>query len=161
MSTPTPTLTYALCSITGLMEGEIPQVQATQAANVWAETSGLALVGALNARAGTYGLDLQGVLNRLAGVEGFAVQECARLLLQRHELESGGFDYEWNSEFNTSGTKIFDSRVFDWLVFDTDTLADVAGMFDGIDFNWVDFAATYEGDTPGGFRNDDFDGDFA
>jgi len=43
------------------------------AANLYAGTSGLTVVGALNAKAGTKGLGLQGVANVLAGTTGLGV----------------------------------------------------------------------------------------
>jgi hypothetical protein len=53
------------------------------AANVWAGTSGLALVGALNVKAGTSGLDLLGVCNALAGTpkQGKGINACAALFV--------------------------------------------------------------------------------
>lgn len=46
------------------------------AANTYAGTDGLDVVGALNSKAGTSGLDLQGVCNALAGTSGLGVPEA-------------------------------------------------------------------------------------
>lgn len=54
-----------------------PTVEAQLAANIWAGTTGLDLVGALNAEAGTTGLELAGVLNELAGTTGLEVDGAA------------------------------------------------------------------------------------
>lgn len=52
------------------------------AANVWAGTTGLDLLGALNAKAGnTTNRGLLGVLNQLAGTTGAGVNACAALLV--------------------------------------------------------------------------------
>jgi hypothetical protein len=54
------------------------KLDAQGAANVWAGTTGLALVGALNAKNGTTGLELLGVLNDLADTTGLGEVEAAR-----------------------------------------------------------------------------------
>lgn len=46
------------------------------AANQWAGTSGLDVVGALNVKAATSGLDLQGAANALAGTTGLGTLEA-------------------------------------------------------------------------------------
>ena len=49
---------------------------AQAAANAYAGTTNLEVVGALNAKAGTSGLDLAGVANKLAGTTGLGVCEA-------------------------------------------------------------------------------------
>lgn len=56
-------------------------VDAAKAANVWAGTTGLDLVGALNAKAGNTRpnfKDLRGVCNQLAGTTGLAAAAALR-----------------------------------------------------------------------------------
>lgn len=48
------------------------------AANKWAGTSNLALLGALNAKAGTVGLGLNAVCNKLAGTADWNAPEALR-----------------------------------------------------------------------------------
>jgi hypothetical protein len=60
-----------------LNASDLPTVEAQLAANIWAGTSNLDLIGALNAKAGTTGLGLNGVLNVLAGTTGFDAPEAA------------------------------------------------------------------------------------
>jgi hypothetical protein len=74
------TLTHALNRKAGTLVGGVPTLEAQGAANVWAGTTGLSLVGALNAQAGNalpnY-LALQGVLNQLAGTTGLGIDGAA------------------------------------------------------------------------------------
>lgn len=65
--------------------GSYPAIQsyvdAAKAANVWAGTTGLDLVGALNAKAGNSGSsvkDLRGVCNQLGGTTGLAAAAALR-----------------------------------------------------------------------------------
>lgn len=68
------TLTYSMNRVAGTIVNRIPTLDACGAANVWAGTSGMSLVGALNTEAGITDrkqyLDLAGVLNLLAGTTG-------------------------------------------------------------------------------------------
>jgi hypothetical protein len=50
------------------------------AANEWAGSTGLSLVGALNLKNGTSGLDLGKVLNALAGTSGLGPAKAASLI---------------------------------------------------------------------------------
>lgn len=70
-------LKYHLNRKAALLVNDEPTVEAQRAANVWAGTTGLDLVGALNVKAATTGLELAGVLNVLAGTTGFEVAEAA------------------------------------------------------------------------------------
>ncbi|MGZ4560032.1 MAG: hypothetical protein ACXVGN_00130 [Mycobacteriaceae bacterium] len=74
------TLQHAMNRKAGTLVNDIPTLDAQGAANVWAGTTGLALVGALNVAAGNtlpnY-RELQGVLNQLAGTTGLGVDEAA------------------------------------------------------------------------------------
>lgn len=83
------TLTYSMNRCAKTLSGPggtsgVPTLAAQGAANVWAGTTGLSLVGALNVKAGNtlpnY-LALQGVLNQLAGTTGLAVDEAASRIL--------------------------------------------------------------------------------
>jgi len=56
---------------------DVPTLDAQGAANVYAGTTGLAIVGALNYKAGTSGIELQGVLNKLAGTTGLGENEAS------------------------------------------------------------------------------------
>jgi hypothetical protein len=60
---------------------DVPTLAAQGAANSWAGTAGLGIVGALNTKAGftspTQYLELQGVLNYLAGTSGYGENEAA------------------------------------------------------------------------------------
>jgi hypothetical protein len=60
---------------------DVPTLDAQGAANVYAGTTGLGIVGALNTKAGITNpknyLELQGVLNYLAGTSGYGEQEAA------------------------------------------------------------------------------------
>lgn len=60
--------------------GTYPAVfQAAQgAANLWAGTTGLDLLGALNVKAGTSGLGLNAVCNHLAGTTGWSAPAALR-----------------------------------------------------------------------------------
>lgn len=77
------TLQYDMNRKAGTLSGDVPTLDAQGAANVWAGTTGLALVGALNVKAGNalpeY-RDLQGVLNQLAGTSGLAVDGAAAMI---------------------------------------------------------------------------------
>lgn len=74
------TLQYELNRLAGTLSGDVPTLDAQGAANVWAGTNGMSLVGALNAKAGNnlpnY-RELQGVLNQLAGTTGLGQDEAA------------------------------------------------------------------------------------
>lgn len=70
-------LKYHLNRKAALLVNDEPTVEAQLAANVWAGTTGLDLVGALNVKALTTGLELAGVLNTLAGTTAFEVDEAA------------------------------------------------------------------------------------
>jgi len=60
---------------------DVPTLDAQGAANVYAGTAGLGIVGALNVKAGfttrTQYLELQGVLNYLASTSGLGVNEAS------------------------------------------------------------------------------------
>lgn len=59
---------------------DLPTLEGTGAANVWAGTTGLEMVHALNVKSGRTlpaFLDLAGILNELAGTSGFDVNEAA------------------------------------------------------------------------------------
>lgn len=74
------TLQHAMNRKAGTLVNDVPTLDAQGAANVWAGTTGLGVVGALNVQAGNslpdY-KDLQGVLNQLAGTTGLAVDGAA------------------------------------------------------------------------------------
>jgi hypothetical protein len=77
------TYTYHLNRLASTIVNGVPQLDAQGAANKWANTTGLAIVGALNTlyasrNAGkNYNYDLQGVLNALAGTSGLGINEAA------------------------------------------------------------------------------------
>jgi hypothetical protein len=77
------TYVYHLNRLAGTLINDVPQYEAQGAANIWAGTTGLALVGALNTLYASrnsgknYGYDLPGVLNALAGTVGLGVHEAA------------------------------------------------------------------------------------
>lgn len=77
------TYTYHLNRLAGTIINSVPQLDAQGAANKWAGTNGLAIVGALNNLYATrnggnnLGLDLQGILNALAGTSGLGINEAA------------------------------------------------------------------------------------
>lgn len=74
------TLTYHLNRKAGTLVDGHPTLEATGAANKWAGTAGLALVGALNVKAGNVQpnyRELAGVLNQLAGTTGLEVDAAA------------------------------------------------------------------------------------
>ena len=74
------TLTYNMNRKAGTIVGNVPVHDAAGAANLWAGTTGLSLVGALNVRAGNVQpnyLELQGVLNQLAGTSGLGVDAAS------------------------------------------------------------------------------------
>lgn len=81
------TYQYHLNRLAGTIVDGVPQLDAQGAANVWAGTSGLAIVGALNKlyadrNAGTnFNYDLQGVLNALAGTWGLGPNLAASLIV--------------------------------------------------------------------------------
>lgn len=74
------TLTYHMNRKAGTLVNDLPTRTDVDAANVWAGTTGLALVGALNVKAlntlPNY-RELAGVLNQLAGTTGLGVDEAA------------------------------------------------------------------------------------
>lgn len=80
------TYQYHLNRLAGTIVDGVPQLDAQGAANVWAGTNGLAIVGALNhlyayRNEGTnYNYDLQGVLNALAGTWGLGPNLAASLI---------------------------------------------------------------------------------
>lgn len=66
--------------LAGTLVDGVPSRDAQGAANIWAGTTGLDLVGALNVEAGNSLPDykeLQGVLNQLAGTTGLGVDAAA------------------------------------------------------------------------------------
>jgi hypothetical protein len=78
------TYVYHLNRLAGTLNAyNVPTLEAQGAANVWAGTKGLALVGALNTlyaarnSGKNYNYDLPGVLNALAGTTGLGVNEAA------------------------------------------------------------------------------------
>lgn len=74
------TLQYAMNRKAGTLVGDVPTLDAQGAANVWAGTTGLGIVGALNVKAGNVQpnwLGLAGVLNQLAGTSGLEVDGAA------------------------------------------------------------------------------------
>lgn len=77
------TYQYHLNRLAGTLVNDVPQLDAQGAANVWAGTDNLAIVGALNTlyaarNSGVnYNYDLQGVLNALAGTVGLGVNLAA------------------------------------------------------------------------------------
>jgi len=78
------TLTYSMNRLAGTLVNGVPTLAATGAANVWAGTKDLALVGALNVKAGNVRpnwLALGGVLNQLAGTTGLAPTGAAQRIL--------------------------------------------------------------------------------
>ena len=76
----TRTLCYHLNRLAGTLVNDVPTLGEAGAANVYAGTTGLEVVGALNAAAGNalpnY-RELPGVLNQLAGTSGLGVDEAA------------------------------------------------------------------------------------
>lgn len=90
------TLTHALNRVAGTLNGNVPTLEAQGAANVWAGTTGLAMVGALNIKAGNElpaWLDAAGVLNQLAGTTGLDVDGAASHLSAGG---AGGSTLNWN-----------------------------------------------------------------
>jgi hypothetical protein len=74
------TLCHALNRKAGTLVGGVPSRDSTGAANIWAGTTGLQLVGALNVKAGNTPpdyRDLAGVLNQLAGTANLDVDGAA------------------------------------------------------------------------------------
>jgi len=75
---PGRTLQYHMNRLAGTLNSfDVPTLDAQGAANVYAGTTGLAIVGALNYKAGTSGIELQGVLNKLAGTTGLGENEAS------------------------------------------------------------------------------------
>ena len=76
-------LTYHLNRLAGTLVNGVAQLPAVGAANKWASTNGLALVGCLNTLYASrnsgknYNYGLQGVLNGLAGTTGLGVNEAS------------------------------------------------------------------------------------
>lgn len=78
------TLQYELNRLAGTLVNGVPSRDAQGAANIWAGTSGLALVGALNVKAGNVlpnYRELQGVLNQLAGTTGLGEDAAATAIV--------------------------------------------------------------------------------
>lgn len=78
------TLQHELNRLAGTLVHGVPTLDAQGAANVWAGTSGLDLVGALNVKATNVLPDykeLQGVLNQLAGTTGLGVDAAATAIV--------------------------------------------------------------------------------
>lgn len=74
------TLQYEMNRKAGTLVGGVPTHDAAGAANIWAGTTGLELVGALNVKAGNAAdnyRELAGVLNQLAGTTGLEVDGAA------------------------------------------------------------------------------------
>ena len=75
------TLTYSLNRIAGTIVNRIPTLDKAGAANVYAGTVGMDLVGALNVAAGKTSRqdykDLAGILNELAGTTGLEQEAAA------------------------------------------------------------------------------------
>jgi len=79
---PGKTLQYHMNRLAGTLNSfDVPTLAAQGAANVYAGTTGLGIVGALNTKAGftspTQYLELQGVLNYLAGTSGLGENEAS------------------------------------------------------------------------------------
>lgn len=79
---PGRTLQYHMNRLAGTLNAfDVPTLDAQGAANVYAGTTGLGIVGALNIKAGITNpsnyLELQGVLNYLASTSGYGVNEAA------------------------------------------------------------------------------------
>lgn len=78
------TLQYEMNRLAGTLVNGVPSLDAQGAANVWAGTTGLSLVGALNVQAGNtlpnY-RELQGVLNQLAGTSGLGPDAAATAIV--------------------------------------------------------------------------------
>jgi hypothetical protein len=78
------TLQYELNRLAGSLVNGVPSRDAQAAANIWAGTTGLALVGALNVKAGNVlpnYKELTGVLNQLAGTSGLADDAAATAIV--------------------------------------------------------------------------------
>jgi len=76
------TLQYHMNRLAGTLNAfDVPTLDAQGAANVYAGTTGLAIVGALNIKAGITDprnyLELQGVLNYLASTSGLGENEAS------------------------------------------------------------------------------------
>lgn len=75
------TLQYHMNRKAGTLVLNVPTKDAQEAANIWAGTTNLDLVGALNVKAGNVGygnyLELAGVLNQLAGTQNLEVDGAA------------------------------------------------------------------------------------
>jgi len=79
---PGKTLQYHMNRLAGTLNSfDVPTLAAQGAANVYAGTTGLGIVGALNVKAGfsnrTQYLELQGVLNYLASTSGLGENEAS------------------------------------------------------------------------------------
>lgn len=76
-----PPLCYTLNKLAGTLNDEgLPTLETVGAANKWAGTTDLGLLGALNTKAGNTMPDwkgLAGVLNQLAETDGLGVNEAA------------------------------------------------------------------------------------
>lgn len=76
-------LTYYMNKLAVKLVNDAPTVSLVSAANTYAGTTGLTLLGALNAKAGNSGLSwraLAGVLNQLAGTTNLSEVDAARVL---------------------------------------------------------------------------------
>ena len=77
------TYVYHLNRLAGTLDNGVPIHDGQGAANIWAGTTGLGIVGALNTLYASRnsvpfpGYDLQGILNALAGTSGLGVNEAA------------------------------------------------------------------------------------
>jgi hypothetical protein len=76
------TLQWHMNRLAGTLDSfGVPTLDAQGAANLWANTTGLGIVGALNVKAAIFDpanyLELQGILNYLAGTSGFGENEAA------------------------------------------------------------------------------------
>lgn len=78
------TLQYEMNRLAGTLVNGVPSRDAQGAANIWAGTTGLSLVGALNVQAGNVlpnYRELQGVLNQLAGTTGLGEDAAATAIV--------------------------------------------------------------------------------
>jgi len=77
------TLQHALNRKAGTLVNDIPTLGEQGAANVWAGTTGLGILGALNVKAGNTLPNyrgLAGVLNQLAGTSGLGIDGAAAMI---------------------------------------------------------------------------------
>lgn len=71
------TFTTSMNRLAGTRPNGINTLAAQGAANVWAGTTGLALLGALNAKNSSFGMGLGAVMNALAGTTGLTPTDAA------------------------------------------------------------------------------------